>query len=232
MRVVELSYGYPKSKQPVLHKVSFNIKQGKLNVLIGPNGAGKTTLFDLMARVIRPDEGLLDLPPLREILYQTQNPYFSHGLKGKDIAQFVARISGQRVVRDYTAYEDLLLERERAMLRRLWEMKLGLMSVGERKWLITLFSSIIPRKLYIFDEPTSGVDPVARLYILQRMKQLVADGNSVILSTHQLHELEGIDAHLIFLHQGMIIYEGDYHHWLKRTGIENPDQAFELMIEQ
>lgn len=84
MRVVELSYGYPKSKQPVLHKVSFNIKQGKLNVLIGPNGAGKTTLFDLMARVIRPDEGLLDLPSLREILYQTQNPYFSHGLKGKD----------------------------------------------------------------------------------------------------------------------------------------------------
>lgn len=117
-------------------------------------------------------------------------------------------------------------------MAHLWSMKIGKMSVGERKWLFIALLSSIERKLYIFDEPTSGVDPSSRLKIMNKFKKLIENQRICIISTHQLQDLSYIDSHLILLHKGKVLYEGDFQDWLKLFNTINPDEAFARMIEQ
>ena len=109
---------------------------------------------------------------------------------------------------------------------------MGKMSFGERKWLFITLLSIIDRKVYIFDEPTSGVDPSSRRKIFRKIKRLIDDGKVCIISTHQLQDLMHIDCHLIMLHCGRIVFEGDYKEWLKSYNTTDPDEVFELMISE
>lgn len=110
-------------------------------------------------------------------------------------------------------------------------MKLGKMSVGEKKWLFVTLLSSIKRSLYLFDEPTSRVDPASRIQIMRRLQRLVDEGKTCLISTHQLHDLAQLDAHVIFLHGGRVLYEGDFQDWLDESGTSDPDEAFVRMVD-
>lgn len=84
--------------------------------------------------------------------------------------------------------------------------------------------------MYIFDEPTSGIDPDARLFILESIDNLVKKGKLVVMTTHILYELEYIDCKLYFLHRGNILYAGDYISFLNKYNTQNPDVAFQLFL--
>ncbi|MBE2925522.1 AAA family ATPase [Anoxybacillus flavithermus] len=113
---------------------------------------------------------------------------------------------------------------------KLWDRKIGHMSVGERRWLLIRSICQLERELYIFDEPTSGIDPDARLFILESIDNLVKKGKLVVMTTHILYELEYIDCKLYFLHRGNILYAGDYISFLNKYNTQNPDVAFQLFL--
>ncbi|UYM81484.1 ABC transporter ATP-binding protein [Heyndrickxia coagulans] len=232
MHVFNLKYKCKKAKDYVLNGVTFTLNTKKLNVIVGLNGAGKTTLFDCLTGNLTPETGEISLPDKKEMLYLTQNIFFSPEIKGKDFAKFVARLSGKKGSNQIDDYLDFLDSRERELMAHLWSMKIGKMSVGERKWLFIALLSSIERKLYIFDEPTSGVDPSSRLKIMNKFKKLIENQRICIISTHQLQDLSYIDSHLILLHKGKVLYEGDFQDWLKLFNTINPDEAFARMIEQ
>ncbi|AWB45430.1 hypothetical protein DCC85_15180 [Paenibacillus sp. CAA11] len=97
---------------------------------------------------------------------------------------------------------------------------------GERRYLSILAVTLIQRKLYIFDEPTSGVDPEARVQILRRIEQLVQNPEVIVLlSTHTLHEFSNIDCKIHLLHQGRMQFEGSYEEFVHNEA-DNPDLAF------
>lgn len=230
MKAENIVFSYKRAKSPVLNGVSFELCPNKINVLVGPNGAGKTTLFDLITGILRPDSGMTDFPSLDHILYITQSIFFSYEIKGKDFCKFIRRISSQPASSSPSDYLTLGGERERQLLERLWDIKMGKMSVGERRWLFTtLLVEQADRELYLLDEPTSGVDPSARNQIFRMIEGLVARNKTVVLSTHQLNDLKHLDCHIIFLHKGKIRYEGDYDAWLESYGTDDPDQAFDLI---
>ncbi|MDQ0176603.1 AAA family ATPase [Bacillus chungangensis] len=232
MDIRNLTFKYPKGTKYVLDDVSFTLKKEKINAIVGVNGSGKTTLFDCITRVLTPQSGDINLPNINEILYLTQTIYFSPVIKGKDFAKFILRLDNRPANKDVQYFLEPLTDREKELFIHLWDLKLGKMSLGERKWLfITLLSQIINRSIYIFDEPTSGVDPSSRRKIFTKISALIRNGKTCIMSTHQLQDLMNLECHLIMLHQGSIVYEGDFQEWLQKYDTSNPDEAFEIMLD-
>jgi len=232
MYIKGLNYRYPKSGRDTLKDVSFRLDQNKLNVLIGLNGAGKTTLFDCMTQTLSVSHGEVHLPDISETLYLTQNIFYSSELYGKDMTMFIGRLAELDGFKDPETYlVGLGTDRERELFLHLWDMKLGKMSVGERKWLFVILLARIDRKLYIFDEPTSGVDPSSRKNIMSTLGNIVGGDSTCLISTHQLHDLQHVPSNVIFLHDGRVLYQGDFQDWLDRFDTNDPDEAFVEMID-
>ncbi|MCM3339588.1 ABC transporter ATP-binding protein [Paenibacillus sp. MER TA 81-3] len=228
MKAEHITFTYKKAKRVLFEDVSFRLHPDKINVLVGPNGAGKTTLFDCISGILRPQAGNMVFPRMDDILYVTQSVFFSPELKGKDFLKFIKRIGNQPASSqplDYMKSED---EREKELLLKLWDLKIGKMSVGERKWLFIMMLTQIERELYLLDEPTSGVDPTSRKRIFNLVNHLVARKKIVVISTHQLNELLHLDCHMILLHKGKIRYEGNIDKWLEMHDTDDPDHAFDL----
>lgn len=225
-----LTFRYPKSDRIILNNVSFELKKQKLNAIVGVNGSGKTTLFDCITGVLKSNISKFGFPEDKDILYLTQTIFFSPAITGKDFAKFIRRLDNKPAENHVEAYTKNLTENEAQLLRRLWQQKIGMYSVGERKWLFLTLLCEIDRELYIFDEPTSGVDPSSRIKIFEKINRVIELGKTCVISTHQLQDLSYLDCHLILLHNGEIKYEGDFSSWLQLHGCNNPDLAFEKTI--
>jgi ABC-2 type transport system ATP-binding protein len=228
-----LSFAYP-NQQKLLKNLSMTFIPGRVNVILGLNGAGKTTLFDLISGVLPKAEGLIHLPLENEILYQLQGIPFLTNLKGKDLVNLILKADFKNKIKvimpDHITLTD---EREKQLFAKLWNTRYGDMSLGERRWLMVSLMCELNRQLYLFDEPTSGVDPHSRLNILKRMERLSKrDGTIVILSTHNLHELEYIDCQLFLLHEGSLLFDGSYRQFVSAGEGNNPDAAFNYYVFQ
>ncbi|PYZ99032.1 ABC transporter [Alteribacter lacisalsi] len=231
MELKQVSYSYPKSDRRVLDDLSFSLKPDKLNVIAGLNGAGKTTLFEVMTGMIKSAGRIAGLPKQKNVLYQQQGVYFTHTLKGRDLVRLILHCDHSRrfrVRKNEPVLTSCMNEDERSKMTGLWGRPYGQMSVGERRWLLTFAMCHMERELYIFDEPTSGVDPQSRVHIMDRIGKLVQEaGKTVVISTHTLHELQFYDVHLVLLHEGRAVFTGSYEQFLNAGGSENPDAAFQ-----
>lgn len=225
-------FGYSGSDKKVLNDVTINFHSDKVNVIAGLNGAGKTTLFDLITKVYPLQSGYFkNLPELKDTLYQIQGTFLSLVLKGKDYVRLVFRVSGIDYSNEPSKLFKFNNQREEKLIQELWNRPLGQMSVGERRWLYITTLSKLKKCLYIFDEPTSGVDPTSRLYICKRLNDIATRENkTVIMSTHHLHELEFIDCEIFLLHEGSIKFQGSYKDFLTIYDTTNPDIAFDRCV--
>ncbi|WP_053367683.1 AAA family ATPase [Bacillus sp. FJAT-27245] len=227
MKIRNLSFGY--GDKTVLDNISLDFSPDKVNVILGQNGAGKTTLFDLISGALDSKGGIIDAPREEEVVYQLQSVPFLYILKGKDIVKLFFQTDFRS--KDAKSAFKTLDQREEFLLKKLWETPYGKMSLGERRWLIVSLICQMDRKVYIFDEPTSGVDPDSRIKILKRIEDLAKkDGRLVLMSTHILHELEYVDSWLYLLNGGTISFQGSYTGFLEETGTTNPDVAFNILI--
>lgn len=229
----QINYSYKKQKKPLLKDVRLHLKKEKMNVIIGPNGAGKTTLLDIIS-------GLHDVKdftaPFKrsDIVYQLQGMYMPPMLKGKDLVRLILKTDAPNrpFVELAEQFTNKLATREKQRLDKLWDVKYGDMSVGERRWIIIRSVTELNRKLYVFDEPTAGVDPASRPFIIEALENLTQkDDVYVIMSTHILHELAHVDCQINFLHEGEIAFQGDYVSFLEENNSENPDVAFQNFME-
>lgn len=233
MKLEHINFKYKNQKQLLLKNVSLSLNKEKLNVLIGTNGAGKTTLLDIISGLHRIKR--FETPFKKsEIVYQLQGIYMPHILKGKDLLRLI--LKSDSPTRSFNLLEsefrEKLSSREQKMMDKLRNVKFGDMSVGERRWIVIRAITELNRKLYIFDEPTAGVDPASRPLIIEALEKLIAKEDVyVLMSTHILHELAHVDCQLNFLHDGKISFEGNYQSFLNENGSENPDTAFQNFLE-
>lgn len=235
IEIRDLTYHYHKARHAILDRLSLTFQPGELHVLIGHNGAGKTTLFDLLTRLLHTNTIIKGLPNKQDMVYQVQGMMFPTTLTGRDLFRFFLHTDYRneiRVGRD--PYQDSYMNsNEVDFMQRVWNMRYGDMSVGERRYLTLLAITLMKRSLYIFDEPTSNVDPEARVRILNRVQRLAEDHEKlVILSTHTLHELRHYHCRIHALHRGKCTFEGTYSQFLEHFGNEDPDIAFSHMIHK
>jgi len=197
----------------VLRGVDFDVARGSIFALLGSNGAGKTTVVKILATLLKADAGTASVngfdvatraADVRESISLTgQFAAVDEILNARENLVLVARL---RHLRDRGRIADDLLDRfglTDAATRRV-----STYSGGMRRRLDIAMSLIGSPPVIILDEPTTGLDPQARLEVWQVVKELAAHGTTVLLTTQYLDEAEQLADRIAILHEGRIIENG------------------------
>lgn len=106
------------------------------------------------------------------------------------------------------------------------------MSVGERRWLLLFLESKLSKKLFLLDEPLSGVDPVSKVQIEEVINELVEKKDThVIVTTHELDYMTKKDCYVHLLHNGKIKSFESYEDFVKNSDNRDPADAFVKLVE-
>ena len=205
--VIELqnvSKSYYKLK--AIDSLSLTVREGEVLGILGPNGAGKTTLLKLIAGLLQPDNGRLR-PIAAEwpsIGYKPERLLFPNHLRIKSYLEMVAGLSDLSRPRAKEAVRESL---EWVGLTDVANKKIKDSSKGMRQRLGLAQVLIGNPSLLLLDEPSNGLDPAGQADILTRIKQLQAAGKTILISSHQLHEMTQVCTRLIILKNGRIRYQ-------------------------
>jgi ABC-2 type transport system ATP-binding protein len=193
--------------------VDFDVARGSIFALLGPNGAGKTTLIKSLSTLLKPDTGTATVAGFdvatqpadvrASISLTGQFAAVDEILTGRENLVLVARL--RRLADPGTIADDLLA---RFQLTDAAARKVATYSGGERRRLDIAMSLIGKPPVIFLDEPTTGLDPQARLEVWNSVKELAEHGTTVLLTTQYLDEAEHLADRIAILHQGRIIANG------------------------
>ncbi len=195
--------------------VSFNVNPGEFYGLLGPNGAGKTTTISLVCGLLKPDEGSIGVDGTDF----WSNPKESHRLMGlvpQDLALY-EELTGRENLEFWGKVAGLsrndAKERATELLESLTLSDRGNDAIskysGGMKRRINLGCALMHRpKLLLLDEPTVGIDPQARMNILDFIRGLANDGTGILYTTHYLEEAESLCDRIGIIDHGKILAEG------------------------
>jgi ABC-2 type transport system ATP-binding protein len=197
----------------VLRGVDFEVAPGSIFALLGSNGAGKTTMIRILSTLLRSDAGTATVngfdvatEPLRvreSISLTGQFAAVDEILSGRENLVLVAKL---RHLKDPGKIADELLARFN--LVEAGSRKVATYSGGMRRRLDIAMSLIGNPKVIFLDEPTTGLDPEARIEVWQVIQELAKQGTTVLLTTQYLDEAEQLAERIAILHEGRIIANG------------------------
>jgi len=197
----------------VLRGVDFHVARGSIFALLGSNGAGKTTLVRILSTLLKADAGTATVHgfdvatnagDVRESISLTgQFAAVDEVLTGRENLVLVAKL---RHLKNPGAIADELLAR--FALTEAGGRRAGTYSGGMRRRLDISMSLIGNPPVIFLDEPTTGLDPQARMEVWQTIKQLAKNGTTVLLTTQYLDEAEQLADRIAILHKGTIIQNG------------------------
>lgn len=209
VRDLEKSYG----ELSVLRGVDFDVTRGSIFALLGSNGAGKTTVVKILSTLLKADAGAASIngfdvatqpSEVRENISLTgQFAAVDEMLSGWENLVLVARL---RHLDDPDLVADELLAR--FSLIDAGARKVSTYSGGMRRRLDIAMSLIGNPPVIFLDEPTTGLDPQARIEVWQTVKDLAQSGTTVLLTTQYLDEAEQLADRIAILHKGRIIVNG------------------------
>lgn len=189
-----------------LDYVSLDIPHGVVFALLGENGAGKTTMIRILTGFLKPDEGQASvlghscvksgLEIRRNIGYVSDSPALYEWMTSEEIGWFTSAF-----------YDEDFPERYLELLAAFdvpTGIKLKNLSKGQRAKVALALATAHDPKLLILDEPTSGLDPMVRRQFLESMVDRAALGRTVLLSSHQINEVERVADWVAILHQGKL----------------------------
>ncbi len=199
--------------QHVLQGVSFDVPAGSIFALLGSNGAGKTTLVRILSTLLKADAGRAVVhdfdvadraADVRDSISLTgQFAAVDEVLTGRENLVLVAKL---RHLPNPGAIADDLLDR--FSLTDAGNRRAATYSGGMRRRLDLAMSLIGTPPIIFLDEPTTGLDPQARIEVWQTIKSLARGGTTVLLTTQYLDEAEHLADRIAILHQGTIIQNG------------------------
>jgi len=206
---LEKSYG----KLDVLKGVEFTVERGSVFALLGSNGAGKTTVIRILATLLHADAGSARVAGF-DVATQGQDVRAAISLTGQFAAvdevlsgrENLILIARLRHLTQPGRIADELLER--FSLTEAGARKVATYSGGMRRRLDIAMSLIGNPPVIFLDEPTTGLDPEARLEVWATVQQLSANGTTVLLTTQYLEEAEHLADRIAILHEGRILVNG------------------------
>ena len=198
---------------PVLRGVDFDVERGTIFALLGSNGAGKTTIVRILSTLLKADAGTamaggydVATQPARvreSISLTGQFAAVDDTLTGRENLVLVARL---RHLEGAARIADDLLAR--FQLTDAAERRVSTYSGGMRRRLDIAMSLIGDPPVIFLDEPTTGLDPQARLEVWRCVEELAGHGTTVLLTTQYLDEAEHLADRIAILHEGRIIADG------------------------
>jgi len=222
-----------------LDNISFRVEKGEIFGLIGPNGAGKTTALRILATLLLPTNGsvkVLGYDVIREpekvrplISYLAEDAGTYRNLTGYEYLTIVARIYFESKVDAGEAVEEAI---KISGLSDKVRDKMKTYSKGMKRRIQVARTLMSKPKLAILDEPTSGLDVFHAQHVREIIRKHTEEGGAVILSSHNMLEVEYLCSRLAFIHQGRIIVEGDPQTIKEKHEASNLEQAFMEVIRR
>lgn len=202
---------YKKGTQPIFNNLNFSVSSGKIIGLIGENGVGKTTLMRLLAGIALGWTGEMTIEGLpvgtvtkNQVAFLEDRADFSSNQRLKDIITFYR-----------TFYQDFDKIRAYELLRYMdlnESDKIGQLSKGMVEKFLLAITLARRAKLYLLDEPLSGIDLLSREKIIQSLLQWFNEDSTIIITTHQMGEIESILDEVMFLRSGEVILHESMEH--------------------
>ncbi|WP_034483383.1 ABC transporter ATP-binding protein [Actinomadura oligospora] len=192
--------------------LDLTVGPGRVHGLVGPNGAGKTTLLSMLLGLVRPDAGTLRLfgrthaehraRALDGVAGFVEAPRFYPYMTGRANLELLAGLDGG------DARDRIAAALETSGLGDAAKAKVGGYSVGMRQRLGIAASLLRAPRLLILDEPTSGLDPAGIRDVADLVRRLAADGVAILLSSHDMDEVEDLCDDVTIMNAGTAVFDG------------------------
>ncbi len=198
----------------VIKDISFEVKEGEVVALLGHNGAGKTTTFKCILNLIFPQRGEIEIC----------------GISNKDekVKDFIGYLPENQIIPEYYKVKEILkiglilrnydkseIEKRVEEVLEILELKdfenkeISKLSKGNRQKVQVGYSIIHSPKIYLWDEPSSNLDPIARMRLLDFIKGEKEKGKAFLISSHILTEIEKVCSRVIIIKKGEIVLDKD-----------------------
>jgi ABC-2 type transport system ATP-binding protein len=221
-----------------LRGISFHVQQSEIFALIGPNGAGKTTALRIVATLLSPSGGKVSFlgfdlkkhpEKFREkISYLPEEAGAYKNLKGIDYLKFMAHFYAES---DKQADEFVQRARDIADLGTRLNEKSGTYSKGMTRKLLLARALMTKPDLAILDEPTSGLDVINALEVREIVKRFAKEGISVLLSSHNMLEIEFLSDRVGLIDKGRILDTGTPEELKQKYQAKNLEEVFRSALQ-
>jgi ABC-2 type transport system ATP-binding protein len=196
--------------------ISWRIDGGIIG-LLGPNGAGKSTLMKMLAGLLRPSRGRLEvygaLPyasaaTRARIGYCPEHDAMYDELSGLEMVTAMAALAG---VPGENARDAALQALDAMGMKDAQNRRIKGYSKGMRQRTKLATALAHDPDLLLLDEPLTGVDPMARIDIIERIRTLASAGKTIVISSHVLYEIEALTSDIVVVYRGQVLAEGTVH---------------------
>jgi ABC-2 type transport system ATP-binding protein len=203
----DVKFGYSK-KQPLFQELSCDLPSGSIVGLLGKNGAGKTSLLKLMIGLLQPTEGSIQLmghqpskrePSLLQDIYFLPEEFHQPTIS---IRNYVRANSGF-----YPRFDQEVLERLITDFELPEDKRLNQLSYGQKKKFLISFALATKCRLLVLDEPTNGLDIPSKSIFRRVMAGSLDEDQLVIISTHQVRDVENLIDKVLMLEKGKFIMQ-------------------------
>ena len=206
--IKDLKFRYSRKQQPLFEDLSCELPSGSIVGLLGKNGAGKTSLLKLMIGLLRPTEGFVRImghepaqrePSLLQDIYFLPEEFHQPGIS---IRKYVKANSGF-----YPRFDEQLFNRLITDFELPDNKQLSQLSYGQKKKFLISFALSTKCRLLVLDEPTNGLDIPSKAIFRRVMAGSLDEDQLVIISTHQVRDVENLIDRVLMLEQGKFIMQ-------------------------
>ena len=207
IHIDHISYRYPGQKKQVFSQFSLRLDKGKIYGLLGKNGTGKSTLLHLIAGLLRPQEGTVSCNSIAtfsrqpEILSEMLLVSEDFELPAISLDEYV-----QLLLPFYPRFSREVLDNCLETFELPRQIDLGQLSMGQKKKAYMSVALAANTRVLLMDEPTNSLDIPSKSQFRKVVAQCMADDRLIIVSTHQVHDVEQLLDHLLILSEdGMLM---------------------------
>lgn len=216
-----------------LNDISLDFERGQTISLLGPNGSGKTTLIKSILGLVIPEKGTITING-REIKtnweYRSQigyMPQIGRYPENMTIRQVIKMLKEIRT--DCKHYDEELVESFR--IHEYENKTMKSLSGGTRQKVSACLSFLFSPDIFIMDEPTAGLDPLASELLKDKIAKERANGKLILITSHVLSDLEEITSHIVYLQDGNLMFYKTVEELKRSTGEEKLNKVIATIMQ-
>ena len=212
--------------------VSFEAQKGEIIALLGPNGAGKSTLMNMLAGLLTPNGGSIEIngceiktcpeKAKQSIGFLPEGAPMYGDMIVKNFLGYMADLKGLTYMQKQQRLQNV---KDMAQISTVWDKRIETLSKGYQRRVGFAQSLLSDPQILLLDEPTDGLDPNQKEHIRKLIKQL-GKNKVLLISTHLLDDVTGLCTRILLMNNGQIIADGSVDDILKRANALSLETAF------